>query len=53
MTCCLHPCTSARPSPRYDWFLMDEAQDTNEVRRRLAVGMIGGRLGKGRMLACG
>lgn len=49
----LAPLYFRTPLPRYDWFLMDEAQDTNEVRRRLAVGMIGGRLGKGRMLACG
>lgn len=49
----LAPLYFRTPLPRYDWFLMDEAQDTNEVRRRLAVGMIGGRLGKGRMIAVG
>ena len=49
----LAPLYFRSPLPRYDWFLMDEAQDTNEVRRRLATGMIGGRMGKGRMIAVG
>jgi superfamily I DNA/RNA helicase len=38
--------------PQYDWFLMDEAQDTGYTRQELAVGMIGG--GRtGRMVAAG
>jgi DNA helicase-2/ATP-dependent DNA helicase PcrA len=39
--------------PQYDWFLMDEAQDTGETRRRLAIGMIGGGRNGGRMVAVG
>ncbi len=46
----LAPLIFGKPVPMYDWVMIDEAQDTNEVRRRLAMAVL---KPEGRLVAVG